>query len=53
MGRRTSRTTPTGLFSTWTHDANNQPISLTNPFGQLPFAYDAGGRETSRRCGSG
>ncbi|MFF8313232.1 DUF6531 domain-containing protein [Streptomyces lydicus] len=53
LGRRTSRTTPTGLVSTWTYDANDQPTSLTNPFGQLAFAYDAGGRETSRHFGSG
>ncbi|MFE0378912.1 hypothetical protein ACFW1M_25765 [Streptomyces inhibens] len=48
-----SRTTPTGLVSTWTYDANNQPACLTNPFGQLAFAYDAGGRETTRYFGSG
>ncbi|MFI0717027.1 hypothetical protein ACH4SK_41990 [Streptomyces inhibens] len=53
LSRRISRTTPTGLVSTWTYDANNQPATLTNPFGQPAFSYDAGGRETTRYFGSG
>jgi YD repeat-containing protein len=49
LGRRTSRTTPTGLVSTWSYDANNQPISLGGRLGELAFGYDANGRQTTRR----
>ncbi|NUQ97065.1 MAG: RHS repeat protein [Streptomyces sp.] len=53
LGRRTSRTTPTGIVSTWTYDANNQPTGLRNTIGALGFAYDASGREITRNLGGG
>ncbi|WP_199930852.1 RHS repeat-associated core domain-containing protein [Streptomyces sp. CB02923] len=53
LGRCTSRTTPTGLVSTWTYDDNDQPVGLANPAGRLAFARDAAGRETTRLIGDG
>ncbi|KQV15999.1 DUF6531 domain-containing protein [Kitasatospora sp. Root107] len=52
LGRRTSRTTPSGIVSTWTYDANSQPAKLSNPLAALTFAYDAAGRETTRYLGT-
>ncbi|WP_344385519.1 putative T7SS-secreted protein [Streptomyces thermolineatus] len=51
LGRRTSRTTPGGITSTWTWDAAGRPAGLHTEAGQLDFAYDAAGREVSRRLG--
>ncbi|WP_181763963.1 putative T7SS-secreted protein [Streptomyces albidus (ex Kaewkla and Franco 2022)] len=48
IGRRTCRTTPSGLTSTWTYDEAGRPASLGTDHGTLTFAYDAGGRETQR-----
>ncbi|WP_157851607.1 RHS repeat-associated core domain-containing protein [Streptomyces monomycini] len=53
LGRCTSRTTPTGLVSTWTFDNNDQPVGLANAVGRLAFARDAEGRETTRFIGDG
>lgn len=52
-GRRTERTTPSGLRSAWTHDAAGRPATLDNGAGALSFTYDAAGRETERRLGDG
>ncbi|GAA0691864.1 hypothetical protein GCM10010193_53030 [Kitasatospora atroaurantiaca] len=53
IGRRIRRTTPTGVISTWTYDANSQPLSLSGALGALSFGYDASGRETTRYLGGG
>lgn len=53
LGRRTRRTTPTGIVSTWTYDAAGRPVGLDGTAGGLAFGYDAAGRETERRLGSG
>ncbi|QTI88151.1 DUF6531 domain-containing protein [Streptomyces sp. AgN23] len=52
LGRRTQRTTPTGLTSTWTYDANGRPTGLNSNTGTLGFTYDAAGRELERRLGN-
>lgn len=51
LGRRTLRTTPTGLSSTWTYDASGRPTGLSSNIGTLDFTYDAAGREVERRLG--
>ncbi|MGW7618313.1 DUF6531 domain-containing protein [Streptomyces antimycoticus] len=52
-GRRTRRTTPSGIVSEWTYDAAGRPTCLDNGSGALSFTYDAAGRETERRLGEG
>ena len=52
LGRRTHRTTPSGLTSTWTYDAEGRPLELSTDHGALTFTYDAAGREAERRCGA-
>ncbi|MEU9445778.1 putative T7SS-secreted protein, partial [Streptomyces sp. NPDC048304] len=51
LGRRTSRTTPTGTESIWTYDLLGNPTALTTHGHTLTFSHDAVGRETSRRLG--
>ncbi|MDX3180181.1 DUF6531 domain-containing protein [Streptomyces sp. ME02-7008A-1] len=51
LGRRTSRTTPTGTKSTWTYDVLGNPTVLRTHGHTLTFMYDAVGREASRRLG--
>ncbi|MFV2175706.1 RHS repeat-associated core domain-containing protein [Actinomadura sp. LOL_016] len=51
LGRVRSRTTPSGIRSSWTHDATGLPTSLAAGGQTLTFAYDAAGRETERRVG--
>lgn len=51
MGRRTQRTTPSGLCSEWIHDPAGRPTRLSSADGSIAFAYDAAGRETERRIG--
>ncbi|WP_347728008.1 RHS repeat-associated core domain-containing protein [Streptomyces sp. CAU 1734] len=51
LGRRISRTTPSGAVSTWTHDAAGRRASLTTSGRTLTFERDAVGRETTRRIG--
>ncbi|MDQ1009506.1 RHS repeat-associated protein [Streptomyces sp. V4I23] len=51
MGRRTSRTTPSGMRSEWTYDAAGRPTGLSRGDATIAFAYDAAGRETERRIG--
>ncbi|MFF5131248.1 DUF6531 domain-containing protein [Streptomyces syringium] len=53
LGRRTQRTTPSGLLSEWTYDAAGRPVELRSDAGSLTFTYDAAGRETGRRIGDG
>ncbi|WP_079152284.1 DUF6531 domain-containing protein [Streptomyces sp. RTd22] len=52
-GRRTQRTTPSGLRTQWTYDPAGRPTHLDNGAGALSFTYDAAGRETERRLGDG
>nr|WP_236075855.1 DUF6531 domain-containing protein [Streptomyces coffeae] len=49
LGRRTERTTPSGLTSTWSYDPAGRPTGLSGDAGSLAFAYDAAGREVERR----
>jgi YD repeat-containing protein len=51
MGRRTQRTTPSGLCSEWIHDPAGRPTGLSSGAGTMAFTYDAAGRETERRIG--
>ncbi|MGI5340669.1 DUF6531 domain-containing protein [Streptomyces sp. CA-181903] len=53
LGRRTQRTTPSGLRTEWTYDAAGRATGLRSEAGSLTFAYDAVGRETERRLGEG
>ncbi|MCX4834432.1 DUF6531 domain-containing protein [Streptomyces sp. NBC_01016] len=49
LGRRTSRTTPSGHVSTWTYGAGNNPEALSTSTGhRLDFGYDAAGNEITR-----
>ncbi|MET7538042.1 DUF6531 domain-containing protein [Streptomyces sp. NPDC005507] len=52
LGRRTSRTTPTGLTSQWSYDAAGRPLALASGADALTFTHDAAGRETERRLGA-
>jgi RHS repeat-associated protein len=52
LGRRTSRTTPTGLTSQWTYDEAGRPLSLSSDAGTLTFTHDDAGREVERRLGA-
>ncbi|MEU2223331.1 DUF6531 domain-containing protein [Streptomyces sp. NPDC018347] len=52
LGRRTRRTTPSGLTSAWTYDAAGRPLALRSPGGTLDFVHDAAGRETARHIGA-
>lgn len=51
LGRRTSRTTPSGAQTTWSYDAAGRPMTLTSSGRKLAFAHDALGREVSRVVG--
>ncbi|MGW6733469.1 putative T7SS-secreted protein [Streptomyces sp. NPDC055013] len=51
LGRRTSRTTPTGATSTWTYDAAGNRTALTTSGHTLAFTHDAAGRELTRHIG--
>lgn len=51
LGRRVSRTTPSGAVSTWNYDAVGRRSSLTTSGRNLTFAHDAVGQETARRIG--
>ncbi|MFE4206957.1 putative T7SS-secreted protein [Streptomyces goshikiensis] len=51
LGRRTTRTTPTGAVSTWTYDAVGSRTSLTTSGRTIAFDYDAVGQEITRRIG--
>ncbi|MGW5691557.1 putative T7SS-secreted protein [Streptomyces asiaticus] len=51
LGRRTLRTTPTGLTSIWSWDRTSRPSALTTAGHTLTFTHDAAGRETQRTTG--
>ncbi|MBV9026900.1 MAG: hypothetical protein JO362_24590 [Streptomycetaceae bacterium] len=53
LGRRTHRTTPTGVVSTWTYDAAGLPQFLAADGHTLAFTHDALSRETARSFGTG
>ena len=48
LGRRISRTTPTGATSTWTYDASGNRSAVTTAGRTLTFTHDAAGRELTR-----
>ncbi|MEV0484970.1 DUF6531 domain-containing protein [Streptomyces sp. NPDC050508] len=52
LGRRTSRTTPSGLVTHWIHDPAGRPTELRGDHGSLCFSHDAADRETERRLGT-
>ncbi|MEU4926953.1 DUF6531 domain-containing protein [Streptomyces yokosukanensis] len=51
LGRRATRTTPTGHTSTWVYDAAGNPTELDVNGHLLSFTHDAAGREKSRIIG--
>ncbi|WP_406304448.1 DUF6531 domain-containing protein [Streptomyces sp. NBC_00885] len=51
LGRRISRTTPSGAVSTWTYDAAGRCVSLTTSGRTLTFQRDALGQELTRHVG--
>ncbi|WP_405921831.1 putative T7SS-secreted protein [Streptomyces sp. NBC_00122] len=51
LGRRTSRTTPTGAESSWTYDAAGRRTALTTAGRTLTFERDAAGQELTRTLG--
>ncbi|WP_019548377.1 DUF6531 domain-containing protein [Streptomyces sulphureus] len=51
LGRTLTRTTPSGLTSHWTYDAEGRHTHLANDHGALSFTHDAAGREVERRMG--
>lgn len=51
LGRRNSRTTPTGAVSSWTYDAAGRRDTLTTSGRTLAFEYDATGQELVRHIG--
>lgn len=51
LGRRISRTTPSGRTSSWTYDAAGQRSTLISSGRKLTFEYDAAGRERSCHIG--
>ncbi|MDF3143014.1 MULTISPECIES: putative T7SS-secreted protein [unclassified Streptomyces] len=51
LGRRISRTTPTGATSTWTYDAAGNRTELTTAGRTLTFTHDVAGRELTRHIG--
>ncbi|MFI1187335.1 putative T7SS-secreted protein [Streptomyces californicus] len=53
LGRRTSRTTPTGATSVWTYDATGRHASLTIAGRTLAFEHDVTGQEVVRSLGDG
>lgn len=50
-GRLTSRTTPSGITSTWTYDAAGHASGLRALEHSITFDYDVAGRETTRHLG--
>ncbi|MFD3678926.1 putative T7SS-secreted protein [Streptomyces sp. NPDC058613] len=51
LGRRTGRTTPSGVRSTWAYDAAGRRSELTTSGRTLTFEHDAAGRELTRHIG--
>jgi RHS repeat-associated protein len=52
MGRRTRRTTPTGVVSTWNHDAAGNCLEVTSGGRTISFTHDAAGQELGRTVGT-
>lgn len=48
LGRRLSRTTPSGATSSWSYDAAGNPVALTSSNRTLTFTHDPAGRELTR-----
>ncbi|MER5929374.1 putative T7SS-secreted protein [Streptomyces sp. NPDC002054] len=53
LGRRTSRTTPTGSVAAWTHDEAGQQVRMDTSGRTVTFERDAVGRVLSRTLGDG
>ncbi|MEU0272352.1 putative T7SS-secreted protein [Streptomyces sp. NPDC006307] len=51
LGRKVSRTTPSGAVSTWTYDAAGRRAALTTSGRTLTFERDAAGHEIARHVG--
>ncbi|MFJ8539183.1 putative T7SS-secreted protein [Streptomyces sp. NPDC093591] len=51
LGRRISRTTPTGASCTWAYDVAGNRATLTTAGRTLTFTHDAAGRELTRHIG--
>ncbi|MFF1844030.1 putative T7SS-secreted protein [Streptomyces sp. NPDC058217] len=51
LGRRISRTTPSGVMSSWTYDAAGRRDTLTTSGRTLTFEHDTAGQELIRRIG--
>ncbi|MFF8654566.1 DUF6531 domain-containing protein [Streptomyces huasconensis] len=51
LGRRTSRTTPTGTTSAWSYDRAGRRTELTTSGRVISFEFDTAGREIARSIG--
>ncbi|MCZ4097758.1 DUF6531 domain-containing protein [Streptomyces sp. H39-C1] len=51
IGRRTRRTTPSGVLSVWEFGTTGRPMSLRSGSHTVRFAYDEAGREVERDLG--
>ncbi|MEU1278357.1 putative T7SS-secreted protein [Streptomyces sp. NPDC005805] len=51
LGRRTRRTTPTGMVTTYAYDATGRPLRMRVGGHEVAFAHDAAGRELQRVFG--
>jgi RHS repeat-associated protein len=51
LGRRISRTTPSGAQSTWTYDAVGNRTHMTVSGRSIDFVFDQAGRELARHIG--
>ncbi|WP_409060011.1 putative T7SS-secreted protein [Streptomyces sp. SYP-A7185] len=51
LGRRATRTTPSGATSAWTYDEAGRRTQLIASGRTIEFAYDAAGRELARHIG--
>ncbi|MET7639764.1 DUF6531 domain-containing protein [Streptomyces sp. NPDC005438] len=52
VGNRLTRTTPSGLTTTWAYDPADRPRTLHTPDTSLALAHDAAGQETQRTLGA-
>ena len=52
LGRKTSRTTPSGRASQWRYDAMGRPVVLAVGDHEIRFDHDRAGRETRRWIGA-
>ncbi|MEX1653959.1 putative T7SS-secreted protein [Streptomyces pseudovenezuelae] len=51
LGRRTSRTTPTGATTTWSYDASGNRTGMVVSGRTVTFTHDEAGRELTRHIG--